>query len=70
MAHNSPSGAELIRRTLGEARRKEPVPHPCPQPCGGQLVVEGGDGAPPLVRCEDCGRVWTETEAQSDAARL
>ncbi|GAA2392028.1 hypothetical protein [Streptomyces coeruleofuscus] len=44
-------GAELIRRTLGEARRTEAVPHPCPLPCGGQLVVEGGDGAPPVVRC-------------------
>ncbi|MFI7014407.1 hypothetical protein [Streptomyces sp. NPDC050164] len=56
-------GVELLRRTLGEARRKEAVPHPCPQPCGGQLVVEGGDGAPPVVRCEDCGRTWTEAAA-------
>lgn len=56
-------GAEMLRRTLGEARRREPVPHPCPQPCGGQLVVEGGDGTPPLVRCEDCGRKWTEFSA-------
>ncbi|MEU0199157.1 MULTISPECIES: hypothetical protein [unclassified Streptomyces] len=56
-------GAELLRRTLGEARRKEAVPHPCPQPCGGQLVVEGGDGQPPVVRCEDCGRTWTEAAA-------
>ncbi|MGX1223169.1 hypothetical protein [Streptomyces ambofaciens] len=53
-------GAELIGRTLGDARRREPVPHPCPLPCGGQLVVEGGDGEAPVVRCEDCGRTWTE----------
>jgi hypothetical protein len=59
-------GAELIRRTLGEQRRKETVPHPCPTPCGGQLVVEGGDGAPPIVRCEDCGRTWKDTS--TDAA--
>ncbi|MEV0445835.1 hypothetical protein AB0I84_12970 [Streptomyces spectabilis] len=59
-------GAEMIRRTLGEARRTEAVPEPCPAPCGGQLVVEGGDGEPPVVRCEDCGRTWTE--ASSGAA--
>ncbi|MFI9824447.1 hypothetical protein ACIHFC_28945 [Streptomyces sp. NPDC052013] len=53
--------AEMIARTLGEQRRATPLPHPCPQPCGGQLVVEGGDGTPPLVRCEDCGRTWTDT---------
>jgi hypothetical protein len=60
------SGAELIRRTLGDARRTQAVPEPCPMPCGGQLVVEGGDGEPPVVRCEDCARTWTE--APSDAA--
>ncbi|MEV5606988.1 hypothetical protein [Streptomyces sp. NPDC052225] len=52
-------GAELIRKTLGEERRKEPVPHPCPA-CRGQLVVEGGDGLPPVVHCEDCGRTWKD----------
>ncbi|MGW7085043.1 hypothetical protein ACWGH2_16345 [Streptomyces sp. NPDC054871] len=51
--------AERIRRVLGDARRTEPVPQPCPH-CRGQLVVEGGDGAPPLVRCEDCGRTWKD----------
>ncbi|MFE2045713.1 hypothetical protein ACFXAZ_33320 [Streptomyces sp. NPDC059477] len=56
-------GATLLRRALGEQRRREAVPHPCPVPCGGQLVVEGGDGAPPVVRCEDCGRTWTERSA-------
>ncbi|WP_282795159.1 hypothetical protein [Streptomyces sp. CC224B] len=60
-------GAELIRRTLGEERRREAVPEPCPAPCGGQLVVEGGDGAPPVVSCEDCGRTWTETVADDVA---
>lgn len=68
VAEVAAAGAELIRRTLGDARRTTPLPHPCPMPCGGQLVVEGGDGAPPLVRCEDCGRTWTEAEAPSDAA--
>ncbi|MFZ3569450.1 hypothetical protein ACNYS0_21090 [Streptomyces sp. BH034] len=52
-------GAELLRKTLGEERRTEPVPHPCPG-CRGQLVVAGGDGLPPVVRCEDCGRSWRE----------
>ncbi|MFB6771115.1 hypothetical protein [Streptomyces sp. NPDC056337] len=56
-------GAELIRRTLGDARRKEPLPYPCPLPCGGQLVIEGGDGQAPVVRCEDCGRTWTEASS-------
>jgi len=58
---------ELLRRALGDARRTKTVPHPCPMPCGGQLVVEGGDGEPPVVRCEECGRTWTE-KAPSDAA--
>ncbi|MGD6761378.1 hypothetical protein ACOKM5_20805 [Streptomyces sp. BH097] len=52
-------GVELLHRTLGEQRRTEPVPQPCPV-CRGQLVVEGGDGLPPVVRCEDCGRSWKE----------
>ncbi|MYW48858.1 hypothetical protein [Streptomyces sp. SID161] len=56
------SGAELIRKTLGDARQRTTVPHPCPG-CAGQLVVEGGDGTPPVVLCEDCGRTWTETTA-------
>ena len=62
--------SELVGRTLGDARRVEDVPHPCPQPCGGQLVVEGGDGTPPVVRCTSpgCGRTWTETEASSSDA--
>jgi hypothetical protein len=59
-------GVQMIRRTLGDARQKEPIPQPCPEPCGGQLVVEGGDGQPPLVRCEDCGRTWKDTS--TDAA--
>ncbi|MFB6943209.1 hypothetical protein ACFWGL_17055 [Streptomyces sp. NPDC060286] len=58
-------GAELIGRALGDARRVTPVPHPCPIPCGGQLVIEGGDGKPPVVRCEDCGRTWTEASANA-----
>ncbi|MFB7776897.1 hypothetical protein [Streptomyces bauhiniae] len=57
------TAAELLRKTLGDARQRTVVPHPCPMPCGGQLVVEGGDGEPPLVLCEDCGRTWTEGEA-------
>ncbi|WP_445524775.1 hypothetical protein [Streptomyces cyslabdanicus] len=52
--------AELVRLALGDARRKTPVSEPCPAPCRGQLVVEGGDGEPPVVRCEDCGRTWTD----------
>ncbi|MBL1108014.1 hypothetical protein JK361_26075 [Streptomyces sp. 5-8] len=66
VAEVAASGVELLRKTLGDARRRETVPHPCPMPCGGQLVVEGGDGAPPKVLCEDCGRTWTEVP--SDAA--
>ncbi|MEU9921900.1 hypothetical protein AB0H51_11485 [Streptomyces griseoluteus] len=62
------TAAELLQRTLGDARQRTDIPHPCPMPCGGQLVVEGGDGQPPVVLCEDCGRTWRETEAPGDAA--
>ncbi|MGW4883385.1 hypothetical protein [Streptomyces murinus] len=65
VAEVAASGATLIRKALGDARQRTAVPQPCPL-CGGQLVLEGGDGAPPVVRCEDCGRAWTE--APSDAA--
>ncbi|MGW3166960.1 hypothetical protein ACWC9Q_29700 [Streptomyces sp. NPDC001142] len=58
-------GAELVARALGDARRTTPVPHPCPVPCGGQLVIEGGDGEPPTVRCENCGRTWTEASTEA-----
>ncbi|WP_435643382.1 hypothetical protein ACR9VJ_18215 [Streptomyces sp. H49] len=66
VAEVAASGAALIRKALGDARQRTAVPQPCPLPCGGQLVLEGGDGAPPVVLCEDCGRTWTE--APSDAA--
>ncbi|MCQ9179196.1 hypothetical protein KMT30_09130 [Streptomyces sp. IBSBF 2953] len=66
VAEVAASGARLIRRTLGGAPREAPVPEPCPARCGGQLAVEGGDGEPQVIRCEDCGRTWTE-QASSDA---
>jgi hypothetical protein len=50
--------AEQIERALALARRSERVEPPCPH-CRGQLLVEGGDGQPPAVRCEGCG--WMRT---------
>ncbi len=58
-----PGAIELVRRALGDARRVEDVP----QPCGGQLVDEGGDGAPPIVRCTSpgCGRTGQKLRPKS-----
>lgn len=51
--------ANRVEGALAEARRSTPVRWPCPH-CRGQLVVQGGDGAAPAVRCTDCGRAWRE----------
>lgn len=50
--------AERVERALEIARRSSSVDRPCPH-CRGELVVSGGDGQPPMVRCENCGRTWT-----------
>lgn len=59
-------GAARVRRALGLARRTTPAPYPCPA-CRGSLVVEGGDGEPPAVRCEEDGCGWSRM-VRSDAA--
>lgn len=54
--------ARRIEQALGEALLRAAVPEPCPK-CRGRLVVEGGDGTPPAVRCRDCGAAWTDRAA-------
>lgn len=50
--------ARRVEAVLVIARRRETLPHPCPH-CRGRLVVEGGDGTDPAVRCTACG--WART---------
>jgi hypothetical protein len=57
--------AEHIERALALARRSDRLDRPCPH-CRGVLVVEGGDGQPPAVRCENCG--WKRTAKDTAAA--
>jgi hypothetical protein len=57
--------AEQVERALAIARRAERLDRPCPA-CRGVLVVEGGDGQPPAVRCEGCG--WSRTAKDVVAA--
>lgn len=56
--------ARRIQQVLATGRRSTPVPHDCPH-CRRQLLVEGGDGHDPALRCSNCG--WTRT-AIADAA--
>ncbi|MGW3570166.1 hypothetical protein ACWDSL_40945 [Streptomyces sp. NPDC000941] len=58
------AAAERVETALRIARRRVPVVWPCPH-CRGHLVVEGGDGQPPAVRCNSCGRTWHN---QADSA--
>lgn len=46
--------ADRVQHALGTARRTAPLGRSCA--CGGSLLLEGGDGQPPVVRCESCGR--------------
>lgn len=46
--------ADRVQHALGTARRTAPLGRDCA--CGGGLLLEGGDGQPPVVRCEACGR--------------
>lgn len=56
--------ADRVLQALEMARRRRPVNVDCPH-CRGTLVIEGGDGQPPSVRCEQCG--WAR-HATNDAA--
>lgn len=56
------TAADRIERALTLSRRSTPAGRPCPH-CRGSLVVFGGDGQAAVVKCEDCGRTWTEKPA-------
>lgn len=56
--------AERVEQALDIARQARPIDRPCPACRQPRLVVEGGDGEAPAVRCLGCGRTWT---AQADA---
>ena len=50
------TAAQRVEHALGLARRVQPIGRACA--CSGELVLEGGDGRPPVVRCAGCGRTW------------
>lgn len=53
--------AERVEHALGLTRRTVPTNRACA--CGGTLLLEGGDGRPPAIRCEDCGRAFQAAAA-------
>lgn len=52
------AAAEQVDRALALARRSERLDRPCPG-CRGTLLISGGDGQPPAIKCESCG--WKRT---------
>jgi hypothetical protein len=52
------TAAERVSHALGLARRVQPLGQSCA--CGGGLELHGGDGRPPEVKCDGCGRTWRE----------
>ncbi|MFF9312176.1 hypothetical protein ACF1BS_14820 [Streptomyces sp. NPDC014748] len=50
--------AGQIEQALEMARRTQILDRPCPR-CRGALLIKGGDGQDPAVRCRGCGRTWT-----------
>ncbi|MBP8538575.1 hypothetical protein [Streptomyces sp. MK37H] len=53
--------ARRVETALDMADHKAALAHPCPD-CSGELVIEAGGGARPLVWCGRCGRTWYEPE--------
>ncbi len=45
-----------VERTLGLARREDPIARRCP--CTGQMVLRQGGVLDPEVECQDCGMRW------------
>lgn len=43
-----------VEQALQLTRHSQPLAETCA--CGGQLHLDGGDGAPPAIRCPSCGR--------------
>lgn len=43
-----------VEQALQLTRHSQPLAQTCT--CGGQLHLDGGDGAPPAIRCPSCGR--------------
>ncbi|WP_051741185.1 hypothetical protein [Kitasatospora sp. MBT66] len=48
---------QRIEKTLGLARREDPIPRPCH--CGGELVMRQGGGQDPEVQCRTCSATWS-----------
>ena len=65
VANVAEGAAARIDHALQLARITRPLAEQCA--CGGRLVVDGGDGEPPLVRCLGCHRRVT---AQAEAVRM
>ncbi|TMU98076.1 hypothetical protein [Streptomyces sp. DASNCL29] len=53
--------ARRVETALDMTDHKAALTHPCPD-CSGELVIEAGGGARPMVWCGCCGRTWHEPE--------
>ncbi|MEU8723546.1 hypothetical protein [Streptomyces antimycoticus] len=53
--------ARRVETALDMTDHKVALAHPCPD-CSGELVIEAGGGARPMVWCGRCGRTWHEPE--------
>ncbi|MER8158135.1 hypothetical protein [Streptomyces sp. NPDC094472] len=53
--------AHRVETALDMTEHKAALAHPCPD-CSGELVIEAGGGARPMVWCGYCGRTWHEPE--------
>jgi hypothetical protein len=47
---------DRVERTLGLARREDPIARRCP--CTGRMVLRQGGVLDPEVECQDCGMRW------------
>jgi hypothetical protein len=54
------TAAQRVEHALGLARRAAPLKQACA--CGGTLLLEGGDGRPPSIHCEACGRAFQSAD--------
>lgn len=54
--------AAQVEQALEMARKTQVLERPCPH-CRGVLLIEGGDGQVPAVRCDGCGRKWEGADA-------
>ncbi|MEU9606170.1 hypothetical protein [Streptomyces sp. NPDC048057] len=52
IAHVADHAAQRLTHALGTSRRTIPTGRTCG--CGGELLLDGGDGHPPVIRCGWC----------------